>query len=674
MFGRLVVFLLALSACSARVYSDTAPSWVNSLRGGNSTLRLTNGDKVLFRSNYKGAKNADREAVCDAAVKKNEEFIRKSYPRSAVIPMTVELRYFDAVVKDCSTTISVPRSFTDGAADAAKRTVGARGADTGVLNLTTTPDASADVFIDDVLFSQSDSNIKIAVKAGRHVLRVEHPNYQAFEKNINVPVRGELPLSVLLTPASINVSIDTRDGAAARVYLNGEARGKTPAAFPVKIDRDNTVTLKHSEFLEYSVVLKARDMRRGDDVTLDAVMTEKPAYLSFTSDPAGAEVLVDGVKKGVTPLEKIKVSRGTHGYEVFKNGYAVQNGEIKAVGGQSVSKHARLKKSADAAFVLLETAGEKEKTVAPVSRPAAEIVKRDKYHTFAFESLPAESPVVPRTATREGILGALMKWDYPDAFLRAAVSYNEKGEFFVRAFFDKQAYKTAFFDRINGILKQIPKDSAVCKAEKKRVWTGKYDSNKYKIYNDVVQDNCRHAVFVAKSVKKANDVKKYAVSYLKKGGDVSAFAKRNLVLTVDYDNGERRILNVPVKIEKFKTGDDGVVFAPVLRRNGNPVCRTDAGTRRRFQAEMDRKIAAAAKEAVAVKSEIDDRWFPSRELKDRYVSLKNEVATLKKQRDGNPECKVGFLLQKDDFLLIRRRLRSRGVKKVTLSIEKGDGK
>lgn len=674
MFGRLVFFLLALSACSARVYSDTAPSWVNSLRGGDSTLRLTSGDKVLFRSNFKSAKLSDREDVCDAAVKKNEEFIRKSYPRSAVIPMTVELRYFDPVVKDCSTTISVPRSFTDGAADTVKKTVGARGADTGVLNLTTAPDASADVFIDDVLFSQSDSNIKIAVKAGRHVLRVEHPNYQAFEKNVNVPAQGELPLSVLLTPASVNVSIDTRDGAAARVFLNGEARGTTPAAFSVNIDRDNTVTLKHPEFLEYSVVLKSRDMRRGDDVKLDAVMTEKSAYLSFTSDPAGAEVLIDGVKKGVTPLEKIKVSRGTHGFEVFKNGYAVQSGEIKAVGGQSVSKHARLKKSADAAFVLLETADGKEKTAAPVSRPAAEIVKRDKYHTFDFEPPAAESPLVPRAATREGILESLMKWDYPDAFLRAAVSYNEKGEFFVRAFFDKQAYKTAFFDRINGILKQVPKDSAVCKVEKKRVWTGKYDSNKYKIYKDVVQDNCRHAVSVAKSVKNADDVKKYAVSYLKKDFGVSAFAKRGLLLTVDYDNGERRILNVPVKIEKFKTGGDGVVFAAALHRDGKPACRTDAGTRRRFQAEMDRKIAAASKEAAAVKSEIDDRWFPSRDLKDRYVSLKNKVAALKKQRDDDPECKVGFLLEKDDFMLIRRRLRSNGVKKVALAIEKGDGK
>ena len=61
-------------------------------------------------------------------------------------------------------------------------------------------------------------------------------------------------------------------------------------------------------------------------------------------------------------------------------------------------------------------------------------------------------------------------------------------------------------------------------------------------------------------------------------------------------------------------------------------------------------------------------------MKDRYVSLKNKVAALKKQRDGDPECKVGFLLEKDDFMLIRRRLRSNGVKKVALAIEKGDGK
>lgn len=117
------LFLLLLAACSAPIYSETAPSWVNSLRTGNSTLKITSGDKVLFRTNFKSAKITDREDACDAALKKNEDFIRKTYPRSSVIPMTVELRYFDPVVKDCSTTVSVPRSFKDGD-ETAKRTIG----------------------------------------------------------------------------------------------------------------------------------------------------------------------------------------------------------------------------------------------------------------------------------------------------------------------------------------------------------------------------------------------------------------------------------------------------------------------------------------------------------------------------------------------------------------------
>lgn len=673
---RFLFFLALLTACSAQTYSENAPSWVNSLRGGNSTLRLTNGDKVLFRSNYKGGKNPDREAVCDAAVRKNEEFIRKSYPRSAVIPMTVELRYFDPVVRDCSTTISVPRSFTDGADESVKKAVGVQGADTGVLNLTTAPDASADVFVDDVLVSQSDSNVKIAVKAGRHVLRVDHPNYQAFERKITVSPHSELPVSVSLTPARVTVRVDVGNGVAAQVYLNGEPEGKTPASFPIEINRDNVLLLKHPEFLEYAVPLNARDMRRGDDVDLSGVaLTEKPAYLSFTSDPAGAEILVDGANAGKTPVKRFQVSRGTHKFETFKDGYFAKSGEVSAVGGKTVAKHLRLDRNIDARFVVSDTpVSAAETAVAAKPSAAVEVVARDGYHAFDFTELPSASPVLPRAATREGILEALMRWDYPDNFLRAAVSYNEKGEFYLRVFFDKQAYETAFFDKINGILNRIPKDSAACKIEKTREWTGKYDSNKYKIYQNVVTENCDRGVTVAKSDGKT---KKYKIAYLKDLAKSSAAkktaARRAVTLRVGYADGSVKVLTVPFETEKFSIGGGGLSFAPALRRKGTAKClsakeQADLDGRR---ADLNRRLNDLRRRLKTVGDEIDGRWFAPRELKDERESLKKQIAAVEKQVGSLPKCSVDVLLNQDDFLLARRKLPAKGVVSMAVSFEKG---
>lgn len=566
------LFLLLLAACSTPIYSETAPSWVNSLRGGNSTLKMTSGDKVLFRSNFKSAKITDREDVCDAALKKNEEFIRKTYPRSAVIPMTVELRYFDTVVKDCSTTVSVPRSFKDGD-ETAKKTIGAQSGNTGVLNLTTAPTDAANVFINEVPFSQANSNIKIALSAGTHTLRVDHPNYEAFEQKIKISPQSELPVSVKLIPSKIKVAVNVLNDVQPDVWLNDVKQGKTPVSFTAEINQDNIITLRHPEFLEYTIALKAADMRRGDDVNLtNVVMSEKPAYVAFTTDPAGAEIFVDGKNIGRTPITKQNVSRGTHHFETYKNGWLTSSGDIVAAGGKTTAKHIRLTKDADARFVVLETK-EQTKTAVAVQKQTVDLVARDKYHTYSFETLPATLPVIPRAATREDILTALAKWDYPENFLKGSVSYNPNGSFFIRLFFDSDAYKAAFFDKIHAVLKQIPKDSAACKIEHKREWTGKYDANKYKIYKETVTDNCNHGIAVAKAPN-GKKLKKYNISYLKTLNVKYRAVTRTAVLTVAYANGAVKTVKFPIVLGKIGT-DKMLTFSPSIKVGVCPNCAVE---------------------------------------------------------------------------------------------------
>ena len=117
----LLFSLSVLPSCSQDlIYSETAPSWVNAVRSGDSSLRVVSGDKILFRANQKGSGSDKRENVCVAAIEKNVSYIKKAYPSLVQIPMTVELVFFDPKVNDCSTTISVSRQLMEKAEVLAK--------------------------------------------------------------------------------------------------------------------------------------------------------------------------------------------------------------------------------------------------------------------------------------------------------------------------------------------------------------------------------------------------------------------------------------------------------------------------------------------------------------------------------------------------------------------------
>ena len=560
--------VLLLAACAQSTYSDSAPSWVNSLRSGNSTLKVVSGDKVLFRSNYKSAKVTDREELCNLSIEQNEKFIRKTYPHSQTIPMTVELRYYDPNVKDCSTTISVPRSFTDGENDSDKKLVGVQGKNTGILNLTTVPTSQANVYIDDKPFSQSESNIKIALTAGKHTLKIDHRNYEQFEQKITIPAKGELPVSAKLVPARVNVTVNVLNSdVKADVFLNDLYKGKTPLTVPVEINQDNVFTLKHDEFLENSVTLKSSDMRRGDNVKLNNIaLTEKPSYVSFTTDPVGAEVFIDNKKAGVTPLEKYEISRGFHRYEVLKNGFFAAKGEINAIGGQSLSKNLRLTRDADLQFTILDTPVSESKILSVAKKEnSGEIVMRDKYHTYEFKQLPVTLPLMPNAATREDIIMALMRWNYPDQLVRASASYNKKDEFFIKISLDNEIYEQTVYEKLNMILKRIPKKSDACFIKEERVWTGKYDDNNYKIYEDKVTRNCREGIELAKSVNSSR-TKDFNFQFLidKPYSSIPNTLKRKIKITADLENGTKRVFYIPFSIKKFTADKDQITFAPVL--------------------------------------------------------------------------------------------------------------
>ncbi|MBI4819273.1 MAG: PEGA domain-containing protein [Deltaproteobacteria bacterium] len=153
-----------------------------------------------------------------------------------------------------------------------------------------------------------------------------------------------------VTPAEATVSID------GQLVSGNEAR--VPRS-----DGDHVVDVSAPGFLPQQHLLSARlsarlrvelDPRPKGWVS-DRAPTEPTgespapaaaakAQLSIDSDPAGAEVQIDGKRVGYAPLGPIEVDAGSHTVRVFREGYEDFVKDVSAPAGESVKVSADLKK------------------------------------------------------------------------------------------------------------------------------------------------------------------------------------------------------------------------------------------------------------------------------------------------------------------------------------------
>ncbi len=103
----------------------------------------------------------------------------------------------------------------------------------------------------------------------------------------------------------------------AQVYINGSFVGWTP--LELQLDPATyIVELRYPKHVPYRevVVIKPGEIR-----TLDVVLQLAPGTLDVYTDPPGADVYVDGVLIGKSPIVGVSVSAGSHNVTVVLEGY-----------------------------------------------------------------------------------------------------------------------------------------------------------------------------------------------------------------------------------------------------------------------------------------------------------------------------------------------------------------
>jgi len=124
--------------------------------------------------------------------------------------------------------------------------------------------------------------------------------------------------------------IETQPAVAARVSIDGSMLGSTTDGPLTVAPGPHTILLETDRYLDYSgsVEIEGRDQLQ----TLRAELSPGWADVTFTTQPAGATILVDGAEVASTPAA-VGIMAGTHDVTLQKDGYKSWQRSLTTVAG-----------------------------------------------------------------------------------------------------------------------------------------------------------------------------------------------------------------------------------------------------------------------------------------------------------------------------------------------------
>ena len=232
-----------------------------------------------------------------------------------------------------------------------------RPSSTGSLYVTTTP-KGADIYGDGRYIAQSPSTVP-NLAPGTHSVRLHKAGYNEYVGTATVYAGQQTPVTVTLSPQSSTVgSIEVSSvPAGSALYLDSQYMGLTPTSDYFDLTSlapgYHTLLLRHTDYQDYtqSVYVPA-----GQTVTVNAVLSQvvpgptpdATGQIVIASSPSGAEVYLDNVYKGVTPVTLSDIAAGSHTLTLSLTGYQDSVQTVTVNGGESTPVAVTLSEAAPA--------------------------------------------------------------------------------------------------------------------------------------------------------------------------------------------------------------------------------------------------------------------------------------------------------------------------------------
>ena len=258
------------------------------------------------------------------------------------------------------------------------------------LDVTGQPDG-AKVFVDGTLCGTLHGETSCTVtplEPGRHLLHVEAPFYRPFDEYLRLDESARLvSKAVDLKPERGLLLVKTKPAGAA-VTCRGSSLGITPLLITsLPCGPAFTLELSLNGYQKKRVEVRMPDRTPlvcEEELTLDS------GLLYCTTEPAGAKVLVNGIERGVTPVE-VMVPRGGAVLTFRKEGFK----DVEQSVGMSAGERRNLALNLDGRPARLTVVTEPDLSgYAPVTRTVQLANGGDSTETFKMESVLGRIEVV----------------------------------------------------------------------------------------------------------------------------------------------------------------------------------------------------------------------------------------------------------------------------------------
>ncbi|BBL68501.1 PEGA domain-containing protein [Methanoculleus chikugoensis] len=218
----------------------------------------------------------------------------------------------------------------------------------GSIKVTSSP-SGAYVYMDGVYKGRTPLTLT-SVSAKKHNIELDHSGYYDWRSTVTVSPGVTSYVNAYLTtiPSETTGAIDVVSyPAGADIFLDDRYQGKTPAAGVYAISNvavgSHTVRVALSGYQDYTTsVIVSGATTSHVTATLQPGQSTSTGSISVTSSPSGAEVYIDNVYKGITPLTVDGIATGTHAVRVALGGYSDWSTTVQVGAGSTASASASL--------------------------------------------------------------------------------------------------------------------------------------------------------------------------------------------------------------------------------------------------------------------------------------------------------------------------------------------
>jgi Uncharacterized conserved protein len=172
---------------------------------------------------------------------------------------------------------------------------------------------------------------RVLLRPGTYRVRAEHAGYKPAQMQIKVTRAANQQFSMTLVKLPGILRIDVP--AAARVTVDDKQTGNAPGEFELTSGR-HSIAIAAERYQPFKADVDVEGL--GKTQTFKPQLVPGWGVVSITSEPAGAQLLVNGEARGVTPLQA-EIMAGAHPIELRLEGFKPWTTDIQVKANEPLS-------------------------------------------------------------------------------------------------------------------------------------------------------------------------------------------------------------------------------------------------------------------------------------------------------------------------------------------------